>query len=190
MDRAECPDWRSPSVATACFPPASPIASSQAMLQLAQEVTLLRRSLLTLLISTLVLACNDATGPSPVPSPGPSPVVVVGTWRLQSVDGRPLPFTLPEEESGGADKLEITAEVITTLNSGSFTMLTTFRVTYGSDVFPESIPGEGTYAVIGSTASFTSSDGWIASATVSSNVMTLVEIIDGPISYTFVYLRD
>ena len=70
---------------------------------------MLRRSLLTLLISTLVLACNGATGPSPVPSPspspgpspGPSPVVVVGTWRLQTVDGRPLPFTLPEEESGG-----------------------------------------------------------------------------------------
>ena len=154
-----------------------------------------RRSLLTLLISTLVLACNDATGPSPVPSPGPSPgpspVVVVGTWRLQSIDGRPLPFTLPEEESGGADKLEVTAEVITTLESGSFTMLTAFRVTDGSDVFPESIPDNGTYAVNGSTATFTfSSDGGTAPATVSGNVMTLVDIIDGPISYTFVYRRD
>ena len=64
-------------------------------------------------------------------------------WRLQSIDGRPLPFTLPEEESGGADKLEVTAEVITTLESGSFTMLTAFRVTDGSDVFPESIPDKG-----------------------------------------------
>jgi hypothetical protein len=143
---------------------------------------MLRRSLLTLLISTFVLACNDATGPSPVG--------VVGTWRLQSVDGRPLPFTLPEEESGGADKLEVTAEVITTLDSGSFTMLTTFRVTDGSDVFPESIPDGGTYAVNGSTATFTYSDGGTAPATVSGNVMTLVDIIDGPISYTFVYLRD
>jgi hypothetical protein len=37
---------------------------------------------------------------------------VVGSWRLQSVDGRTLPFTIPEEQSGGADKLEVTAEVI------------------------------------------------------------------------------
>ncbi len=144
---------------------------------------MLRRSLLTLLISTLVLACNDVTGPSPV--------VVVGTWRLQSVDGRPLPFTIPEEESGGADKLEVTAEVITTLASGSFTMLTTFRVTDGSGVFPESIPDEGTYAVNGSTATFTFfSEGRTARATVSGNVITLVDVIDGPVSYTFVYRRD
>ena len=81
--------------------------------------------------------------------------------------------------------------MITTLDSGRFSMLNTFRVTDGSDVFPESIPDEGTYAVNGSTATFTFfSDGGTAPATVSGNVMTLVDIIDGPISYTFVYLRD
>ena len=80
------------------------------------------------------------------------------------------------------DKLEVTAEVITTVASGRHTMLTTFRVTDGSDVFTESIPDEGTYVVNGSRITFTYSDGSTARATVSGNVMTLDDVIDGPVS--------
>jgi len=110
---------------------------------------------------------------------------VVGTWRLLSVDGKPLPWTLPEEDSGVADKVEVTAEVITTLDSGRFTMDTTLRVTNGRNVFLETIPDTGTYVVDGSTVTFSfDSDpgGEPALGTVSGNVLALD---DG-----FVYRRD
>ena len=146
--------------------------------RLTKGVTMLRRSLLSLLISLLVIACSDATGPGDGPGGG-----LVGTWRLQTVDGLPLPFTLSE---GGADKLELTAETMTLVASGSFDMVTTFRVTEGSNVFPESIPDEGTYVVNGSTVTFTyDSDGSTDIATVSGNAMTLDDI-----GLTFVYRRD
>jgi hypothetical protein len=132
-----------------------------------------RLPLLLLLISLPVLSCTDATGPAPA---------VVGTWRLQTVNGRPLPFTLSE---GPADKLELTGEALTLAASGTFTMVTTFRVTEGSNVFPESVPDEGTYEVIGASVRFTfHSDGSVSTMTVRGDTMTDPDID------TFVYRRD
>ena len=135
---------------------------------------MLRRTLLSLLVSSLLLACSEAAGPGRG---------VEGAWRLQTVNGLALPFTLPES---GVDKLELTAEVITLVRPSSLTIVTTFRVTDGSNVFPESIPDEGTYAVTGSTVTFTwDSDGSTSTATVSGDRMTLQDI-----GLTFVYHRD
>ena len=92
---------------------------------------------------------------------------------------------LKQQVSGGADKVEVTAEVITTLDSGRFTMDTTLRVTRGRNVFSETIPDKGTYVVDGSTVTFSfDSDpgGEPATGTVSGNVLTLD---DG-----FAYRRD
>jgi len=133
-----------------------------------------RRSLLSLLISLVVLSCGDATSPSRG---------LVGTWRLQTVNGLPLPFTLPEE---GVDKLELTAETITLIASGRVSMVTTFRVTDGGNVSAESVPDAGTYAVNGSTVTFMfDSDGSTPTATVNGDTMTLDDI-----GLTFVYRRD
>ena len=138
------------------------------------EVTMLRRSLLSLLISLAVLSCGDATGPNSK---------AVGTWRLQTVNGLSLPFTL---EGDGANKLELTAETLTLIASGKVTMVTAFRVTDGGNVSTESIPDAGTYIINGSTVSFTfPSDGSTPTATVSSNTMTLDDI-----GLTFVYRRE
>ncbi len=135
---------------------------------------MLRRNLQTLLVSLLLLACSDAAGPVRG---------VEGTWRLQTVNGLALPFTLPES---GVDKLELTGEVITLVAPRSLSIVTTFRVTDGSDVFPESVPDGGTYAVNGSTITFTwDSDGSTSTATVSGNTMSLQDI-----GLTFVYRRD
>ncbi|HEX9165520.1 MAG TPA: lipocalin family protein [Gemmatimonadales bacterium] len=134
---------------------------------------MIRRSLLPMLISLLVLACTDATGPSRG---------LVGTWRLQTVNGLPLPFTLSE---GPADKLELTGEALTLVAAGTFTMVTTFRVTQGGNVFPESVPDQGSYTVNGSTVTFTfESDGSTITMTVSGNTMTDADVD------TFVYRRD
>ena len=135
---------------------------------------MLRRSLLLLLTSIFVLACSDATG---------ADRDLVGNWRLQTVDGLQLPFTLTQSE---VDRLELTGEEMTLLASGRFTMVTTFRVTDGNNVFAESIPDAGTYAVDGSTVTFTfDSDGSTASATVDGNAMTLNDI-----GLTFIYRRE
>jgi len=135
---------------------------------------MLQRALLFLLVSLLLLACSDAAGPGRGAE---------GTWRLHTVNGLALPFTLPES---GVDKLELTGEVITLVPPRSLTIITTFRVTDGSNVFAESIPDKGTYAVNGSTVTFTwDSDGSTSTATVSGNTMTLQDI-----GLTFVYHRD
>jgi hypothetical protein len=108
---------------------------------------------------------------------------VVGTWQLETVDGLPLPFALEQSE---VDRLDLTGESMTLASSGRFTMVTDFLVTDGSDVYPESIPDEGTYAVSGSTVTFTfDSDGSSVTATVSANTMTLDDI-----GLTFVYHRE
>ena len=136
---------------------------------------MLRLSLLSLLLCLFVLACSDddSTGPGGG---------LAGIWRLQTVDGLSLPFALTQSE---VDKLEVTAETMTLVPSGSFTMVTTFRVD-GTNVFPESIPDEGTYAVSGSRVIFTyDSDESRDTATVSGNTMTLDDI-----GLTFVYRRN
>lgn len=99
---------------------------------------MLRRFPLALLICTVVLSCSDATSP-----PG-----ILGTWRLQTVSGQPLPFTL---EEGGGRKVELTGETVTLIASGRQTMVTSFRVTESGSVFLESIPAPGSYTVNGST---------------------------------------
>lgn len=135
---------------------------------------MLRRSLLSLLTGFLIAACNDATGAADG---------VVGDWRLQTVDGLQLPFTLTQNE---VDRLELTGESMALFASGRFTMVTTFRVTDGSNVFPESIPDDGTYTVNGSSVMFRfNSDGSTATATVNGNAMTLNDI-----GLTFLYRRE
>jgi hypothetical protein len=135
---------------------------------------MLRRTLLSVLVCSLLLACSDAT------SPGQS---VEGTWRLQTVNGLALPFTLSQS---GTFKEELTGEVMTLMAPGSLTIVTMFRYTEGSNVFAESVPDEGTWTVGGSTVTITwDSDGSTSTATVSGNTMTLQDI-----GLTFVYRRD
>ncbi|MGI9044251.1 MAG: hypothetical protein ACR2GK_09025 [Gemmatimonadaceae bacterium] len=95
---------------------------------------MLRRSLLSVLISLVVLSCDDPAGPDDL----------LGTWRLQTVSGQALPFIL---EQDGTRKVELTGETVTLLASGRQTMVTSFRVTEGGSVFVESIPAPGNYTV-------------------------------------------
>lgn len=135
---------------------------------------MLRRALLSLIVSLLIVSCSDASGPGGG---------VAGTWRLEKVNGSALPFTLPDEP---VDKLELTGEVITLVPPRTLTIVTTFRVTDGSNVYSESIPDGGTYSVNGSTVTLTwDSDGTTDTATVNGNTMTLDDI-----GLTFVYRRD
>ena len=118
-----------------------------------------RRSLLSLLVLALALACNDSTSPEDT---------LTGTWTLQTVAGQPLPYTLPE--SGEV----VTAESFTFLASGRFTTTTTFRITVGGSVTTESIPDAGSYTANGATITLTyDSDGSHDAGTLNGNTLTL-----------------
>jgi hypothetical protein len=134
---------------------------------------MLRRSLLSLLVSVVVLSCHDATGPDDL----------LGTWRLESVSGQPLPYILEQDVTR---KVELTGETVTLLASGRQTMETFFRVTEGGTVFTESIPASGDYTVNGSAVLLTfDTDEDEYTAVVNGDTM----IIDD-IGLRFVYRRD
>ena len=134
---------------------------------------MLRRSLLLLLVSVVVLSCDDGTGPGDL----------LGTWRLEAVSGQSLPYIL---EQDGTRKVELTGETVTLLASGRQTMVTSFRVTEGGNVFTESIPAPGNYTVDGSTLLRTfDNDEDEYTATVKGDTMTIDDI-----GLTFVYRRD
>ena len=135
---------------------------------------MLRRSLVSLLISLVIVSCGDATGPENE---------LLGTWRLQTVNGQSLPFIL---EQNGARKVELTGETITLLASGRQTMVTSFRVTEAGSVFLENIPAPGDYTVDGSTLLLTFDDDESTyTATVNDDTMTIDDI-----GLRFVYRRD
>ena len=134
---------------------------------------MLRRSLLSLILSAIVLSCDNATGPDDL----------LGTWRLETVSGQPLPFIL---EQDGTRKVELTGETVTLLASGRQTMVTSFRVTENGNVFTESIPAPGNYTVTGSTLLLTfDSDEDTYTAIVNGETMTIDDI-----GLTFVYRRE
>ena len=135
---------------------------------------MLRRSLLSLLVSFVVVSCGDTAGPNRE---------LIGTWRLQTVSGQSLPFILTQD---GTSKLELTGETITLLASGRQTMVTSFRITEGSLVTLENIPAPGSYTVNGSTVLLTfDDDASTYTATLNGDAMTIDDI-----GLTFVYRRD
>jgi hypothetical protein len=135
---------------------------------------MLRRTFVFLLISVAGLSCGDGTGPDDN---------LLGTWRLQTVSGQPIPFVL---EQDATRKVELTGETVTLLASGRQTMVTSFRVTEGSNVSTESVPASGNYTVNGSTLTLTfDSDPDIYTAIVNGDLMTINDI-----GLTFVYRRD
>ena len=123
---------------------------------------MLRRTLQSLLVLMVIVGCDDSTRPQ---------TTLTGTWSLETVNGKPLPFTLPETGE------VVTAEVVTLEASGHFIMTTTFRFTDGNRVFTESVPDTGTYVVKGFTVTLTyNSDGSTDMATVNGDLMTLEDI--------------
>jgi hypothetical protein len=139
-----------------------------------KEVTMLRRSLLSVVVSFVVLSCGDSTAPT-------NPLI--GTWRLQTVSGQPIPYIL-EQDAGR--KVELTGETVTLLASGRQTMVTSFRVTESGKVTLEDVPAPGSYTVNQSTLTLRfDTDSDIYTAIVNGDTMTIDDI-----GLTFLYRRD
>jgi hypothetical protein len=143
--------------------------------QIHKEVTMVRRSLLCVLVSLVVLSCGDSTSPADNP--------LLGIWRLQTVSGQPIPYVL--EQSAGR-KVELTGETVTLLATGRQTMVTSFRVTEGGNVSLEDVPAPGSYTVNQSTLTLRfDADSDIYTAIVNGDTMTIDDI-----GLTFLYRRD
>lgn len=112
----------------------------------------------------VTLACSSD-------STGPTEASVAGTWTLQSINGTNLPFVFAQT---GANKAEITADVLTVTSSGSFTQITTVRITENGQVTTQTVPDAGSYVLNGTNVTFQfQSDGSIGTGTVSGGTLTV-----------------
>jgi hypothetical protein len=101
----------------------------------------------------------------------PTATSVAGTWSLQTINGTALPYVVAQT---GADKVELTSDVLTVVPSGSFTEITTLRVTQNGQVSTQSVPDAGSYTLNGTAVSFTfNSDGSSGTGSISGNTLTV-----------------
>ena len=76
---------------------------------------------------------------------------MAGRWTLQSINGTPLPWVVLQS---GANKIEVTADVLTATGTGSFTQVTTVRNTLNGLVTTETRSDAGIYTLNGNAVTF------------------------------------
>lgn len=120
------------------------------------------------LILSVMCALAACGGDSPT---APTQASVVGTWQLQSVNGQGLPYIA---EQVGADKVELTSDVVTAAAGGSFAEIVSYRITQGGQVSAYSESYAGTYTLNGTAVTFRwNDDGSIGTGTVSGSTLTV-----------------
>jgi hypothetical protein len=125
----------------------------------------------TAFVATMILAILSAAGCGG-DSTSPAAQSIAGSWTLQSVNGSPLPFIVPQT---GADKLEVLSDVLVISGTGSFTQTTSTRTTTNGVPTTQSVVDAGSYTLNGSTVTLHfSSDGFIGTASWSGNTITTV----------------
>ena len=104
----------------------------------------LRRTVTSLSLRAIwaIVLASACSGGTDTTAPATS-VSIVGTWTLQSVNGASLPYLM---DQSGADKSEMTSDVLTFLATGQFTEIAQVRLTSGGQVTTTSVPQAGTYA--------------------------------------------
>lgn len=130
---------------------------------------MLRRTLLSALLMVASLftlgACGDSTGPG-----GGS---ITGTYKLQTVNGNPLPYVIVQV---GSDKVEVSEGSLTLNADNTYSSRFTFRTTEGGQVTTETDTSVGTYTRNNNAITFTdSSDGETITGSVSGNTITFTE---------------
>jgi hypothetical protein len=134
------------------------------------------RRFLTAITLVALVACG---GSDSATAPANS---IAGVWSLTTINGAVLPYVV---DQAGADKVELTADVVTFAAAGTFTHTSTARTTVSGQATTSSIADAGTYTVSGTTVTIRSnSDGSTSTGTWAVNTLTIVE--EG---FTFVYTR-
>jgi hypothetical protein len=121
----------------------------------------------------LAVACDSSTSPE---------ATIVGTWNLSTMNGSPLPFTV---FGSGANKVEITAGVITFAQGGTYSSTMTTRSTMNGVATNSTDSETGNYTITGATVSITDPGEPTQTATMSGN--TLTTTVEG---FTFVFIKQ
>jgi hypothetical protein len=93
-----------------------------------------------------------------------------GTYRLQSINGLPLPFVNFDQ---GGSKDEITSETITLSASGSWTHSYSERITTNGQVILQNGQTAGSFTTAGASLSFKSTTNELFTGMVSGNTLVL-----------------
>ena len=100
-----------------------------------------------------------------------SPASVTGSYTLRTVNGTPLPYTLIQL---GNFKYEITSDVITLNDGGTFTESGADRTTEeDGTVTTSTITDAGTYTLAGTAITLNSPDSGSINGSVSDGTLTL-----------------
>jgi hypothetical protein len=118
------------------------------------------RRLIVLVGALVASACTDSSGPI---------ATLDGTYDLKTVNGAAPPFTVFENAT---QKDEILGDVIMA-SDGSFSRFTANRVTINGHVDNGMSPNSGSYAIEGTTVTFTSLSGLTWTGTISGDTLTM-----------------
>jgi hypothetical protein len=123
----------------------------------------MRKTLIAMAAVALLGCGGDSTGPA---------VSAVGTWNLQTVDTKQLPYTAVFVASP-LYKLEILSDVFVARADGSYTETFTERETDGTTVTTTSNDDTGTWVQHNASLTITSSDQTTTNATISGKTITI-----------------
>jgi hypothetical protein len=113
----------------------------------------------------------------------PTTPTLVGTWKLESINGSRLPYVL---DQAGSDKLELLEAGLTASASGKFTATSTERTTIAGTVRSQSYVEDGSFTMAGAIATLTfASDGVVVNGTVGGDSLTF-----GTGNSRVIYLRQ
>lgn len=140
----------------------------------------MRRFMLAMLLPIALMAC----GGSDNSTTGPTLASLAGTWRLQTVNGSPLPVTIA---SSGTVKTEILSQVATVDANGTFTEVTQSRTTIGTDVTVNTLPSTGTISLNGNLLTVTVTGSGAGTGTLNSSTMFTVDFAT---IGTFVFVKQ
>ena len=123
---------------------------------------MIRRVFLAFLVLGVTACGGDGTGPESV----------TGTYRLQSIDGDPLPFVVFQV---GAEKIEVAAGSVTLNADMTCSNIGTFRITtITGNVTTNAVIDLCTYTINGGVLTLTSvTDATVTSGSIVGSALTL-----------------
>ena len=122
------------------------------------------------LVAALFLATFVACGGDSITDATAS---IAGTYTLQTVNGSPLPFTV---FTSGTTKIEITDDVVTITDAGTYSESGHTRTTNGSQVTTQVVSEVGSYTRNGTAITFRSNDGLsVSTGAISGSSITIVD---------------
>ena len=96
----------------------------------------------------------------------------VGTWRLQTANGVPLPYAYQTTNP----KLEVLSDQYSLLVDGTFIESYKLRITDGAAVTVQDYSDSGVFSTSGPSLTLTYDDGFVISATRDGNTVTMTQL--------------